>query len=126
MDALSRADGPSLALPADGDAAQRAQVLHAGARTLVALATQLRRAVVTAPEAMKQALSAAVSRFERDLGSAGWDDRGIAAASYILCAWLDEVVADTPWGSGGAGLLERFHGERDGGERVLKLLSRMG
>ena len=112
-------------LPPSPDDAQRARALHAGARTLGALATQLRRAVGQAPDAMKQALAAAVARFERDLGTAGWDERGIAAASYVLCVWLDEVVADTPWGSGGAGLLERFHGEQDGGARVLKLLSRL-
>jgi type VI secretion system protein ImpK len=47
----------------------------------------------------------------------------VAAASYVLCVWVDEVVADTPWGAGGAGLLERFHGERDGGARVMQLLS---
>jgi type VI secretion system protein ImpK len=66
-----------------------------------------------------------VDRFERELAAAGWDARSIAAASYLLCVWVDEVVADTPWGAGGAGLLERFHGERDGGARVLRLLSRL-
>lgn len=126
MDALTRSDGPALVDTASArspEELRRARALHAGARTLVALATQLRRAVVQSPDTMKHALVAAVARFERDLGTAGWDERGIAAASYILCVWLDEVVADTPWGSGGAGLLERFHGERDGGERVLRLLS---
>jgi len=99
--------------------------LHAAARPLVALATQLRQAAVQAPANMAGALAGAVSRFEHELAEAGWDERGVAAASYLLCVWVDEVVADTPWGAGGAGLLERFHGERDGGERVLRLLSRL-
>lgn len=115
--------GSTLAPPPEGTAQSRA--LHAAARPLVALATQLRQAVPAAPDNTKRALATAVERFERDLAAAGWDNAGIAAASYVLCVWVDEVVADTPWGAGGAGLLERFHGERDGSRRVLALLSRL-
>lgn len=113
----------TLSPPPDDE--RRARALHASARPLIALATQLRRAVLDAPEGMKRALAAAVDRFERELAAAGWDERGVAAASYLLCVWVDEVVADTPWGVGGAGLLERFHGERDGSARILRLLSRL-
>lgn len=111
--------------PAPPDAERLTRALHASARPLIALATQLRHAVLEAPQGMKLALAAAVDRFERELAAAGFDARSIAAASYLLCVWVDEVVADTPWGAGGAGLLERFHGERDGGTRVLRLLSRL-
>jgi type VI secretion system protein ImpK len=112
------------ALPLRSDE-QRARALLASARPLIALATQLRRAVLDAPDAMKRALAAAVDRFERELAAAGWDERSVSAASYLLCVWVDEVVADTPWGAGGAGLLERFHGEHDGSAKVLRLLSRL-
>jgi type VI secretion system protein ImpK len=105
--------------------ARQAHALRASARPLIALATQLRRAVLDSPEGMKQALAAAVDRFEREMAAAGWDERRISAASYLLCVWVDEVVADTPWGAGGAGLLERFHGERDGSSKILRLLSRL-
>lgn len=105
--------------------ARQARALRSGARPLIALATQLRRAVLDSPEAMKLALGAAVDRFEREMAAAGWDERRISAASYLLCTWVDEVVADTPWGAGGAGLLERFHGERDGDGKILRLLSRL-
>ena len=107
------------------DEARLAHALRAGASPLIALATQLRRAVLESPDGMKQALAAAVQRFEKDMAAAGWDERGISAASYLLCVWVDEVVADTPWGAGGAGLLERFHGERNGSNRILRLLSRL-
>jgi type VI secretion system protein ImpK len=117
--------GLTTLLPPQPDPGQLAQVLHAAARPLVALATQLRWAEVKAPNGMRQALGAAVARFERELEAAGWDERGISAASYLLCVWVDEVVADTPWGTGGAGLLERFHGEPDGSTRILRLLSRL-
>jgi type VI secretion system protein ImpK len=104
---------------------RQARALQASARPLIALATQLRRAVVASPEGMTQALADAVERFEAELAAAGWNPRGISAASYLLCAWVDEVVADTPWGAGEPGLLERFHGERGGSDRILRLLSRL-
>lgn len=100
--------------------------LHAATQSLVLLATRLRQGVPADPAATKQALAGAVDRFERELEAAGWDARGVAAASYLLCAWLDEVVAGTPWGGhNGAALLERFHGEAEGGDRVMRLLSRL-
>ena len=117
--------GFAAARPPPPDAERQTKALHASARPLIALATQLRHAVLDEPEGMKLALAAAVDRFERELAAAGWDGRSIAAASYLLCVWVDEVVADTPCGAGGAGLLERFHGEREGGVRVLRLLSRL-
>jgi len=70
-------------------------------------------------------LAAAVTRFERDATAAGCDERSVVAGSYLLCVWIDEAVDDTPWGVGGAGLLQRFHGESDGSTKVLQLLSRL-
>lgn len=118
-----------LTIPLPAREAESASVagsaLHASARPLIALATQLRDAVIDSPAAMKQALVAAVARFERDAAGAGCDERSIAAASYLLCVWVDEVVGSTPWGAGGAGLLQRFHGESDGSRKVMRLLSRL-
>lgn len=114
---------PAAPLRPPTDDELRARALHAAARPLITLATQLRHAIPESPEGVKQGLAAAVDRFERTVAAAGWDERSTAAASYVLCVWVDEVVADTPWGAGGAGLLERFHGEREGGSRVMQLLS---
>jgi len=111
--------------PAADTGRLQARALQASARPLIALATQLRRAVLESPEGMKRALIAAVERFERELAAAGWEERSVVAASYVLCVWVDEVVAETPWGAGGTTLLERFHGETDGGTRVMRLLSRL-
>jgi len=112
-------------LPPTGDESRPARALLAHARPLITLATQLRQSALDAPEAMKQALVAAVTRFERDATAAGCDERSVVAASYLLCVWIDEAVDDTPWGAGGAGLLQRFHGEHDGSMKVLQLLSRL-
>ena len=53
----------------------------------------------------------------------------IIAARYILCTFLDETAASTPWGSGGVWatdtLLVRFHNETWGGEKVFLLLSKL-
>lgn len=117
-------DTIAMAAPA-ADRRRQARELQARARPLVALSTQLRRAVLESPEGMKRALAAAVERFERELAASGWEECSIVAASYALCVWVDEVLADTPWGAGGPSLLERFHGERGGGDRVLRLLSRL-
>jgi len=112
-------------LPPTGEETRPARALLTHARPLITLATQLRHSALEAPEAMKQALVAAVARFERDASAAGCDERSVVAASYLLCVWIDEAVDDTPWGVGGAGLLHRFHGERDGSTKVLQLLSRL-
>jgi len=110
--------------PASDDG-RAGRVLLALARPLITLATQLRQSTLDAPDAMKLALVAAVARFERDTAAAGCGERSIVAASYLLCVWIDEAVDDTPWGAGGAGLLQRFHGESDGATKVLQLLSRL-
>ncbi|HKW85235.1 MAG TPA: type IVB secretion system protein IcmH/DotU, partial [Burkholderiaceae bacterium] len=116
---------PVQPLPPGGETSRPARALLAHARPLITLATQLRHSTLDAPEAMKQALAAAVASFERDAAAAGCDERSVVAASYLLCVWIDEAVDDTPWGVGGAGLLQRFHGESDGGTKVLQLLSRL-
>jgi type VI secretion system protein ImpK len=117
---------PTPATPGvDQTQAEVSRALRRGTRPLIALATQLRQARVESPALMKQALAAAVARFEREATAAGCDERSIAAASYVLCVWVDEVVADTPWGEDGAGLLSRFHGEVDGSDKVMRLLSRL-
>ena len=103
----------------------RSHALHSSARTLIALAAQLHRTTPADPAATLDALAAAVAQFERSAASAGCDERTVAVASYVLCVWVDEVVAGTPWGAGRPALLQRFHGERDGSDRVLRLLTRL-
>jgi type VI secretion system protein ImpK len=118
----SRLDTP----PADPTAADpTASALHHAARTLVALASELRWAAPKDPTAVLQALGSAIARFEQDAAAHGCDAGTVVAASYLLCVWVDEVVAQTPWGGAGAGLLQRFHGEADGGEKVFRLLSKL-
>ena len=85
----------------------------------------LRDATPADPAALRRTLAAAVNRFEADARAAGVDEASIAAASYVLCAWGDEQFGAAPWGAEGAGLLQRFHGEANGGDKLLRLLARL-
>jgi type VI secretion system protein ImpK len=105
-----------------------AAALHRSARPLVALATQLRTAVPARPEATEATLVEAVETFERELAGSGCDARTVTAASYLLCVWLDEVIAPHAWAAAhwpAHSLLQRFHGEADGRTRVFQLLERL-
>ena len=102
-----------------------ARALRAQALPLVALMARLRDAAPADPAALRRSLAAAVNRFEADARVAGVDEASIAAASYVLCAWGDEQFDAAPWGAGGAGLLQHFHGEADGGDKLLRLLARL-
>lgn len=102
-----------------------ASALRAQALPLVALMARLRDATPADPAALRRSLAAAVNRFEADARVAGVDEASIAAASYVLCAWGDEQFAAAPWGTGGAGLLRHFHGEAGGGDKLLRLLTRL-
>ena len=53
----------------------------------------------------------------------------VEPAHYVLCASLDDVVLNTPWGSAGTwaarSLVSSFHQEVRSGERFFELLSQM-
>jgi len=102
-----------------------ARALRAEALPLVALVARLRDATPVDTAELRRSLAAAVAHFEANARVAGVDEASVAAASYVLCAWGDEQFGAAPWGTGGAGLLQRFHGEASGGDRLLRLLSRL-
>ncbi|GAA4340208.1 DotU family type VI secretion system protein [Variovorax defluvii] len=102
-----------------------ARALRTHALPLVALLAGLRDATPADPAALRRTLAAAVNRFEADARAAGVPEPHVAAASYMLCAWGDEQFAAAPWGAEGAGLLQRFHGEAGGGDKLLRLVARL-
>ena len=116
---------PALAEPDGEGEPAAARALRAQALPLVALIARLRDATPADPAALRRSLAAAVNRFEADARVAGVAESGIAAASYLLCAWGDEQFGAAPWGAGGAGLLQHFHGEAEGGDKLLRLLARL-
>ncbi|SEB09594.1 DotU/TssL family secretion system protein [Variovorax sp. YR216] len=102
-----------------------ARALRVEALPLVALLSRLRDSAPVDPAELRRTLSAAVAHFEAHARVAGIDEASVAAASYVLCAWGDEQIGAAPWGGGAPGLLQRFHGEADGGDKLLRLLSRL-
>jgi type VI secretion system protein ImpK len=109
----------------DVDEPPAARALRAQALPLVALISRLRDATPADPAALRRSLAVAVDRFEAGARVAGVAEASVAAASYVLCAWGDEQFGLAPWGAGGAGLLQHFHGEANSGDKLLRLLTRL-
>jgi type VI secretion system protein ImpK len=105
--------------------------LLGAANVLLALVPQL-RATTSHPDpaGLHRQLLARVKEFETAAQSSGVPQQKVIAARYVLCTFIDEVAAATPWGGSGAwrehNLLQEFHDERDGGEKAFKLLERLG
>ncbi len=103
--------------------------LLACAQPLLALVPQLRASVEHPdPAGLRESLDRGVRDFERAAQRADVPRESTIAARYILCTFLDETAASTPWGSGAWGrdsLLVRFHNESWGGEKVFALLSKL-
>jgi len=102
----------------------------AAASPLLTLAPQIRNSATHAnPHQLKEELTYGVRRFEQQLAESGTPHAQAVASRYILCTFLDECAASTPWGSGGVWasdtLLVRLHNETWGGEKVFQLLARL-
>ena len=103
--------------------------LIGAADTLLALVAQLRSSASHADPAMlRWQLLAWIAEFETRAAANGVPRPKITAARYLLCSFVDEAIAQTPWGSGSAerSLLQEFHEERSGGEKAFQLLERLG
>jgi type VI secretion system protein ImpK len=105
-------------------------LLAAAAAPLLALAAELRDAVTNADvDALRRAIVEQIKAFEARALRFGARAGDVTAARYVLCAMLDEAVMTTPWGNASAwsahSLLNQFHGETWGGEKVFVILERV-
>ena len=70
-----------------------------------------------------------IKTIEIELVEQGFDHAILMAYRYILCAFLDEAVMGTDWGSSSVwaehSMLSRFHNETWGGEKVFTILNRL-
>jgi type VI secretion system protein ImpK len=130
---------PELADPAAGAEAVAQIVLDpkspddglvAAAAPLFLLVAQLRNIVENADiAALRRRVVEQLRRFEER--AVRYQARGgdVSAARYVMCALIDEAVMTTPWGSGSAwsdnSLLNQFHNETWGGEKVFQILDRV-
>lgn len=104
--------------------------LVAAAQPLLAAAVRLRYTARHAnPAALKDALADGLRTFENQARQHGLPNEQIIAGRYVLCTFVDESAASTPWGGSGVwsaqSLLVLFHNETWGGEKVFQLLSKL-
>ena len=70
-----------------------------------------------------------IKQFTRRSISAGIEPKVVGAGQYALCATVDDVVQNTPWGSASSwskrGMVTTFHREAWGGDRFYTLLDYM-
>ena len=104
--------------------------LTALATPLLSLVSRIRnRAQHMDPEKLRQSVMAEVRGFENAALKAGEDAQKVKVARYALCATLDDVVLNTPWGEqsswGMQSMVGTFHRETVGGDRFYDLLARL-
>lgn len=104
--------------------------LLGAANVLLGLVEQLRSTGSHAdPAGLRLQLLERVREFESVARANGVPAHQISAARYVLCSFVDEVIAATPWGAGGVwaqrNLLQEFHQERSGADKSFKLLERL-
>ncbi|HEU0220610.1 MAG TPA: type IVB secretion system protein IcmH/DotU, partial [Paracoccaceae bacterium] len=113
-----------------GQGATGMNPLNAAAAPLFALVGRIRnRAQHPNPEALRQAVVREIQAFEQRALHARIPAQSIQIARYALCATIDDVVMNTPWGGRSSwttqSMVGTFHREVVGGERFFDLLARL-
>ncbi len=104
--------------------------LNAAAAALFSLVGRIRnRAQHNDPAALRQAVVREIRMFESRALQAQIPAQTVKIARYCLCATLDDVVLNTPWGGRSIwaqqSMVGTFHKETHGGDRFYELLSRL-
>jgi type VI secretion system protein ImpK len=104
--------------------------LNAAASTLFSLNSRIRnRAQHMDPDALRRSVVAEVRAFEARALQARVDPQDVKVARYAICATLDDVVLNTPWGGSSVwaqqSMVATFHREVVGGDRFYDLLARL-
>jgi type VI secretion system protein ImpK len=104
--------------------------LNASAATLFSLVSRIRnRAQHPDPDALRRSVVAEVRAFEARALHEKIDPAAIKVARYAICATLDDVVLNTPWGGASQwsqqSMVATFHRETVGGDRFYDLLARL-
>lgn len=133
-----QAQRPAASAPrqdADGEAALALSMtgmntLNACAATLFSLISRIRnRAQHMDADKLRQSVIAEVRGFENRALQAGIEAQTVKVARYALCATLDDVVLNTPWGGQSSwavqSMVATFHRETVGGDRFYDLLARL-
>ncbi|WP_299044413.1 type IVB secretion system protein IcmH/DotU [uncultured Tateyamaria sp.] len=104
--------------------------INAAAATLFSLVSRIRnRAQHMDPEKLRRSVVSEIRAFENRALQAGVDAQDVKIARYAICATLDDVVLNTPWGGQSIwaqqSMVGTFHKETVGGDRFYDLLARL-
>ena len=104
--------------------------LNACASTIFLLVSRIRnRAQHMDPGALRQSVVSEIRAFENRALQSGIPAQDVRVARYAICATLDDVVLNTPWGGTSAwtqqSMVGTFHKETVGGDRFYDLISRL-
>ncbi|MBL4805917.1 MAG: type IVB secretion system protein IcmH/DotU [Rhodobacteraceae bacterium] len=104
--------------------------LNAAASQIFALIGRIRnRAQHNDPAALRTAVVSEIQQFEQRCLHQGIPAQSVNIARYALCATIDDVVLNTPWGGRSIwttqSMVGTFHKETHGGDRFFDLLARM-
>ena len=87
------------------------------------------RAVHNNIESLRDRVVAEINAFERKITPLGLSPATIRASRYALCATIDDIVLNTPWGSRSIwtqrSMVATFHNEVVGGDRFWDLLNQL-
>jgi type VI secretion system protein ImpK len=126
-------NAPMPAAPASGGA----ETIQFGLNPLIIAAAPLLqllgrlRMTVSAPNVddLRERTVRQVRQFEQAARDGGVPNEQLRPAHYALCASIDDVVLNTPWGSQGGwaarSLVSTFHQETRSGERFFRILEDM-
>ena len=124
------AQRPAVAAEGTEDMATGGDVLAAAAAPLLQLMARLRN-TASPPDSgdLYQRTVRQIRVFEQEARDKGVPLEQLRPAHYALCASLDDIVLNTPWGSSGTwsqrSLVSAFHQEVRSGERFFDVLKQM-
>lgn len=122
-------DAPAAAQPIEEIATGLSPLTEAAAPLLALLANLRNLSTAPDPGELHARAMAALRQFEQRARAVGVPREQLRAAHYTLCASLDDVVLNSPWGSQGAwvaqSLMSIFHHEVRSGERFFDLLAQL-
>lgn len=104
--------------------------LVAAAGPLLGLVRRLRQSAGQNDiEELRHRVIGAIKTFEKRAQTLGLPSETARAAHYALCATVDDIVLNTPWGSSSGwarnGMVSTFHMDVSGGERFFDLLNHL-
>ncbi|MEM7742240.1 MAG: type VI secretion system protein TssL, long form [Pseudomonadota bacterium] len=104
--------------------------LNAAASPLFSLIGRIRnRAQHTDPSKLRERVITEINVFESTALQSGVAANTVKVARYALCATIDDVVLNTPWGGQSIwtqqSMVGTFHKETHGGDRFYELLKRL-